>query len=119
MFREAFPILSTPDLGRAMRFYCDVLGFESQYRFPTEGEPEFVTLRLESLKLGLGANPEVRPGRHFALWLYTDDVDEAVGRLRAAGVPILREPQDMPWGERIATAADPDDNQIHLGAAIT
>ncbi|MGW5648901.1 VOC family protein [Saccharopolyspora sp. NPDC003762] len=70
-------------------------------------------------QLGLGANPEVRPGRHFALWLYTDDVDEAVGRLSAAGVPIIQEPQDMPWGERIATAADPDDNQIHLGAAIT
>ncbi|MEU6269843.1 VOC family protein [Saccharopolyspora shandongensis] len=34
MFREAFPILSTPDLGRAMRFYCDVLGFEPHGRRP-------------------------------------------------------------------------------------
>ncbi|MGP4019500.1 VOC family protein [Saccharopolyspora sp. 5N708] len=117
MFREAFPILSTPDLGRAVRFYRDALGFQPEYQFPAEGEPEFVTLRLEALTLGLGKDTAARPGGHFALWLYTDDVDEAVADLRAAGVPVLQEPRDMPWGERVATVADPDDNPIHIGAS--
>ena len=39
MFQELFPILSTPDLPRAMRFYRDLLGCEVEYRFAAGGEP--------------------------------------------------------------------------------
>ncbi len=99
-----------------MRFYSEQLGFQQVYAFPAEGEPEFVTLALGPLTLGLGKDTEAPRGRHVALWFYTDDVDEAVGRLRAAGVPVIQEPQDTPWGERVATVADPDDNPVHIGA---
>lgn len=118
MFQGPFPILSTADLDRAVRFYRDVLGFQPEYRFPETGEPDFVTLVLDTLKLGLGRDPEVHTGRHFALWLNTDDVDEALDRLRGRGVAVLQEPQDMPWGERVATVADPDGNPVHLGAPL-
>ncbi|QUH05540.1 VOC family protein [Saccharopolyspora erythraea] len=116
MFRDAFPIISTPDLGRALRFYRDALGFRQDYRFPADGEPDFVTLVLHAFTLGLGRAPEATGGHNFALWLYTDDVDAAVARLRDAGAPVLAEPLDMPWGERVASVADPDGNTVHIGA---
>jgi len=42
------------------------------------------------------------------MYVYVDDVDRLVAKLRAEGVTVLRDPADMPWGERIATIADPD-----------
>jgi len=32
---------------------------------------------------------------------------------------VLREPEDMPWGERIAAVADPDGNPVALCAERT
>jgi lactoylglutathione lyase len=46
-----------------------------------------------------------------------DDVDAAVERAQGDGAPVLREPQDMPWGERIAHVSDPDGNPVALAQA--
>ena len=48
------------------------------------------------------------------MYVYVDDVDKVVARLRAKAVKVLKGPADMPWGERIATIADPDGNPIVL-----
>jgi lactoylglutathione lyase len=61
----------------------------------------------------------VRPGANsFELCVYTDDVDDAVARLRAAGHPVLYEPTDQPWSERMAYVADPDGNAVMVCARI-
>jgi lactoylglutathione lyase len=36
--------------------------------------------------------------------------------LRDAGVVILEEPTDQPWGERVARVQDPDGNEVIIGA---
>jgi lactoylglutathione lyase len=43
-----------------------------------------------------------------------DEVDRLVEELRAGGVNVLREPADMPWGERVAYVTDPDGNPVAL-----
>jgi lactoylglutathione lyase len=48
------------------------------------------------------------------MYVYVDDVDELVAQLRAEAVGVLKGPADMPWGERIATTADPDGNPVTL-----
>ncbi len=57
------------------------------------------------------------PGR-VALWLYTDELDEHVAALRSAGVPVLTEPHDEVWGERVAAVEDPDGNAVWLGQRL-
>jgi lactoylglutathione lyase len=47
------------------------------------------------------------------LFVYVDDVDAAVALLAA---PVLRAPEDMFWGERVAWVADPDGNPVALAA---
>ena len=54
--------------------------------------------------------------RFTSLWLYTDDVDAAVADLKEAGVPVIAELTDQPWGERVASVADPDGYVLHIGA---
>jgi lactoylglutathione lyase len=114
VFEELFPILSTADVPRALSFYRDLLGGSVAYQFPPEGEPGYVGLRLGGSHLGIGQQegPQETRNDRVTLWVYAADCDAAVDRLRAAGVPVLEEPADQPWGERMATVADPDGNRV-------
>jgi lactoylglutathione lyase len=119
-----FPMLSCLSLTRSLAFYSDLLGGQESYRFPDEGEPEFVALRLGDSELGLGQLTDApathgrpqRPssGHRIELCANVDDVDAAVEKLRATGVTIVLEPADQPWGKRIAYVEDPDGNLVML-----
>jgi lactoylglutathione lyase len=117
MFTQLFPILSTPDVQRALGFYRDLLGAEVTFEFPgPDGKPAYVGLELGASHLGIGLQSEPVSGS-TSLWVYADDCDAAVDRLRAAGVAMLEEAADQPWGERVARVEDPDGNVVIVGAA--
>ena len=40
-----------------------------------------------------------------------------MSELQAAGASVLREPADMPWGERVAFLRDPEGNVVTLAGA--
>jgi lactoylglutathione lyase len=119
-----FPMLSTEHLEQALRFYGELLGGTETYRFPEGGQPVFVVLKLGESDIGLGAitgapplhRQPLRPaqGHRIELCVYVDDVDASIARMRASGVPILLEPSDQPWGERVAYVSDPDGNLVML-----
>jgi lactoylglutathione lyase len=121
---RCFPMLSAADLRASIAFYRDVLGGRQEYAFP-EDEPVFVTLRLGGSELGIGGlggdplhgRPQ-RPatGHRIELCVYVPDVDEAVETARSAGAPVVLEPADQPWGERVAYLEDPDGNLVLLCA---
>ena len=121
MVQESFPILSVADLGRAQAFYRDLLGGTVDYRFPPDGEPQFVTLKLGRSTLGLGATTGgARPhaGTGYTLCSYVPDCDAAVDAIRAAGHAVREEPSDQPWGERIARVLDADGYEVLLVARL-
>ena len=107
---DAFAILHTADLERAVEFYVERLGFEERYRFSG-----FVLLGLDTFELGLTAVEEVSPPGRVALWLYSEDVDAEIDALRRTGAEVAREPEDMEWGERMASVLDPDGNEVFIG----
>jgi lactoylglutathione lyase len=118
MFTTLFPIITTRELGAALRFYRDLLGATVSYEFlGPDGEPGYVALELGAAHLGIGRDPAATasPSARFSLWVYAEDCDAAVERLRAAGVTIVEEPADQPWGERVARVLDPDGNLVLIG----
>jgi lactoylglutathione lyase len=120
MYTSIFPILTTKNLRAMLGFYRDQLGATVTYEFPgPDGEPGYVALELGDSQLGLGRDPAATApaSERFSLWVYADDCDAAVARLRTAGAQILAEPADQPWGERIARVLDPDGNVVIVGQA--
>jgi aminoglycoside 6'-N-acetyltransferase len=118
-FESIFPIVSTRDLPRLLGFYEGLLDGEISYRFPSEGSPAFVTVRIGSDEIGIAASdeaPDEDERQRASLWVYADDCDAAVEHLRSAAVTIVEEPSDQPWGERTARVLDPDGNEVIVGS---
>ena len=118
MFTELFPILATTDMPRALGFYRDLLGGLVNYEFPgPDGAPAYVALDIGASQLGIGLTPDgsADASRNVSLWVYAEDCDAAVAKLRTAGVTITEEPTDQPWGERVARVLDPDGNEVIIG----
>ncbi|HEX2103907.1 MAG TPA: VOC family protein, partial [Solirubrobacteraceae bacterium] len=107
---KIFPMLSCRDLARSRALYEDLLGGVETFRFPDDGEPAFVALRIgESSEIGLGGIAQAplhgrpqRPaaGHRIELCVYVDDVDAVFARARHRGFEAVAEPADMVWGER-------------------
>ena len=123
---RCFPVVYADDAERSAAFY-ERLGFVRHFQLPPEGEPGYVALRRGEAELGVVHRswPEDQLGvelgspPRFELFAYVDDVDAAVDGLRGVGVPVLREAEDKPWGERVAYVADPDGNPVALAAQAT
>jgi lactoylglutathione lyase len=122
---RAFPVIYAKDVEAVASFYAR-LGFEEHFRLPQEdGTPGFVGLRRDQAELGVvtEASPRILagvepgPGPRHELFVYVEDVDATVAALRDAGARVVREPVDMPWGERIGFVADPEGNLVSLAAA--
>lgn len=120
---RAFPIVYASDVERAARFW-ELLGFHRHVQYSPDGEPGYIGLRrgdpgaelaiingqsaAERYGLSIGDGPR------FEMYVYVTDLDWMLSHLAEAAVPVLREPEDMPYGERIATVSDPDGNPIAL-----
>lgn len=85
MFTSAFPIITTSRLGPLLGFSRDLIGMTVSFEFPgPDGEPGYVGLELGGSHLGLGRDPSLAagPSERFGLWVYADDCDAAVARVR-------------------------------------
>jgi catechol 2,3-dioxygenase-like lactoylglutathione lyase family enzyme len=111
--RTDFVGIPTQDLEQSERFYEDVLGLRRNPNH-SPGWPEFETGNLTLLltdvaKTGVTFSPNVG-----AVALRVPDVEEAMARLRAAGVEFqFEEPYDSSVC-RMAFFQDPDGNAVIL-----
>jgi lactoylglutathione lyase len=121
MTGRAFPVVYATDAERTARFW-ERLGFRRFFQLPEDGTPGYIGLRRENAELAVVADEwpkdqyglDLGDGPRFEMFVYVADVDELVPQLRTEGVAIMREPADMPWGERVASIADPDGNPVAL-----
>lgn len=125
MSDRAFPVLYVQRVLETAEFY-QRLGFVETYRMAEGDDAGFVAMRrgvhemgvvsvnwpISNLGIEIGASPR---GEMF---VYVDDVDATVESMRVAGIHVLQEPADMPWGERIAYVADPAGNPVCLALAV-
>ena len=122
MALRAFPVTYASDV-EAVASFWELLGFRRHVQLPREGAPgyigltrdgagEFAVTHQQWATDRYGLSPGVGP--RFEMYVYVDDLAAMLARLAQAHVTVLREAEDMPWGERIATVADPEGNPVAL-----
>ena len=113
MSGRAFPIFAVDDLAAARSFY-EQLGFVQTFQFPPEGDaPDYITMTRDGDQVGVST-----PASETAHWVYVDDVDAVFSALVAAGAEVVADPEDQPYGERVATVRGPGGGLVHLGMAL-
>jgi len=117
-------VIFVRDIAAARRFYIDLLGMEIDLDFGTN----------VGLKGGL-AIWQIDPGHiiprtlgaesaggekinRFELYFETEDLDAALGRLKAGCVEFLHEIHEEPWGQRTVRFFDPDRHLIEVGETL-
>ncbi|WP_210367141.1 VOC family protein [Bacillus sp. REN3] len=123
--KMGYVILYVSDLEKTKHFYGELLGLKLRNEFGTyiEYDTGHTILSMntrasgrEITKLPIPDGP--RTEQTFELGFVTEDVKGKVEELREAGVPILLEPNEKPWGQVVAYAADPDGHYIEICTPI-
>ncbi|WP_173459166.1 VOC family protein [Ruminococcus flavefaciens] len=119
--------LFVEDMGKMIRFYRDVLGFEIKEDENTSnvylvkdgtlfllyGRSDFekMTSRKYEYIKGLNGHSEI------ALYVDTfEEVDREYERVIGMGAESVLEPTTEPWGQRTCYIADPEGNLIEIGS---
>jgi len=106
------------DVGRAMGFYRDLLGFKLVDEFRHEGITVYARLRAPggdgtiALHLAGPGTPLASDG--VRLYFEIREVDEFCRKLQAKGFYVTQMPRLMPWGWRHAYLNDPDGHEISI-----
>jgi catechol 2,3-dioxygenase-like lactoylglutathione lyase family enzyme len=125
------PVYCT-DLDESLVFYTRRLGFEVHDDVPMGPEMRWLTVRAPGGDHDLllaGVDHHIPPADRLsmreivakgdlAVFLQVDDLDKVFESLRAAGVEVLQEPVDQPYGVRDAAVRDPSGNHLRLSQPL-
>lgn len=99
--------LSTPDQAGALAFYTGLFGWEAGDVMPMGEMGGYQFIEQDGGMIGamMTNPPEMRPAWSFAFGVR--DIDEAAARITAAGGTVHHGPVEVPGGDRVVMASDP------------
>jgi predicted enzyme related to lactoylglutathione lyase len=112
-------VLEVSDLGRSVALYRDAFGLDlhaSDHHGDdrwTSGAHGATSWEDPFLHFALYASKDGTVTRAAQVSFAVDDLDAAHARAVAAGIEVVHEPKDQPWG-RSARYRDPDGNVIEV-----
>src|ERR1700685_292280 len=107
------------DVGKALHFYRDLLGFKSLEEMEHGGRVVYARLRAGQGE-GTIALHMIEPGKELPegdgirLYFEVKELEKFCEGLAAAGVKFSKMPKLMPWGWTHAYLDDPDGHEVSL-----
>ncbi len=117
-FQRAVPSLPVADCAAALRYYCEVLGFEKDYDDAVLGRDVMLFAGVSRDECSLTLNQHDTQDYTLTLGCAVDDADALFAEYQARGVEILLAPQDEPWGERHMAIRDLDGHELHFSSPL-
>lgn len=114
--------LRTTDLAASIAFYTDRLGFTLAFQHQDFYAGIRAGTQLFHLKRVDTADPSIRfvaEGEHFHLYFDTDDIRAAAVAVRRAGIRLLEDVHETPWGTREFVIQDDQGHLLYFGEATT
>ena len=107
-YHTVTPLLSVRGAARLIDFLKKAFGATEIYRFPSpDGSVMHAELKIGDSVVMLGdAADEQHPPMPVALYLYVDDAEATYRKALDAGGESIGAPEDMFWGDRVATIKD-------------
>ena len=102
--------LAVANVAASMAFLERAFGFARGVVLPdADGQPRYAEMRHGGSVLMLIRKGDITTATlgTSALYTYVDDVDAQIASARKAG-PGVTDPEDKPWGDRVAAVTDPD-----------
>ena len=125
------PMLMVRDVRAALDFYesafglkrRDVMRDDSGIATHADLTYQDAVVMIALAMPGAPLNPiDLAVDSPILLYLYREDVDALFTQAQAAGALVKMPPTDMPWGDRMASFADPDGHTwnfaTHLGETV-
>lgn len=119
--KSIMPSLTVNDLKASEAFFTG-LGFEISDRWEHEGKLMGLELRAGGAFIGLSQDDGKKgtdrvKGIGVRLYIEADgDIDQIAARAKAAGVKLVKEPYDSPWGSRVFEVTEPSGFLITIGS---
>jgi catechol 2,3-dioxygenase-like lactoylglutathione lyase family enzyme len=107
------------EVGAALRFYCDLLGFQLLEQMEHGGRTVYARLKSAhgdgTIALHLiEPGKTLPPGDGIRLYCEVKGLEKFCAKLQAAGVKFSQLPKLMPWGWTHAYLDDPDGHEVSL-----
>ncbi len=111
-------VFTVADVGTALDFYRDRLGFAEQFRL---GEPaEYAIVERDCVSLHLmPARRAVAARGQSSIYVFAAAVDALHAELLGRGCPIEIPPRDYDYGMREFSVRDPDGNRVTFGQSVS
>ncbi|AKV04823.1 Glyoxalase/Bleomycin resistance protein/dioxygenase domain protein [Labilithrix luteola] len=105
--------LSTPDQAVGNAFYTKVFGwtYPDKMSMGPMGDYMFIDAAGQGIGATMPKQPDGHPGWTF--YFRVPNIDEAVTKIAAAGGKVIVNPMEVPGGDRVLVAVDPQG--VHFG----
>jgi PhnB protein len=124
-YTRVTPYLYYKDSAAALDFLTTAFGFTEKVRMPDEsGKVTHAEIALGDGVVMFGTpgekykNPKELGVTTHSIYVYVDDVDAHYEHAKAAGVEIVREPEDQFYGDRSYVAADPEGHERYFATHV-
>ena len=117
--QHVVPVFQVANLGAALAFYRDVLGFEEDFRFGNYAGVKLGAINLHLAEQIAGGRSEyTKPLGSGIAYIFCDEVDGYYEQIKKRGARTRYAPQDFPYGLREFMAIDLDGNHLAFGSEI-